>query len=204
MSTTFATRNRPFTPPYNVTPIAREAAARRKSRECDRAEAIKSLVSSAPVDNKDEFYWTLVYDTERAPSVTGREMILEYGIIPVPPQELVATADLHDELWTIIESLSRCSVYLINTNHLCDRDLYSRLYYRILDEECRALPPSSEAAEFIDCLHPIDMEHPIGKSLYTSNANNLPTSQPAHYTRSPEYNTIGTLCSRDTYLPKPW
>jgi exopolyphosphatase/guanosine-5'-triphosphate,3'-diphosphate pyrophosphatase len=84
-------------------------------------------------------------------------MLLEHRIVPVPPQDLVSDDDLHDELWTVIEALDASGVYLVNTEHMGDRDLYARLYYRILDEPTRCLPPDSEAAEYIDCLHPMDL-----------------------------------------------
>jgi hypothetical protein len=203
MNTTFATRTRPFTSPYPIDNIRSEAVASRDQRNRARAARIKSLVAAAPSDNKDEFYWTMIYDLEEAPTMTARSMLLEHGIIPVPPQELITTADLHDELWTVIEALSRCGVFLINTNHLCDRDLYSRLYYRILDEECRAMPPSTEAAEYVDCLHPMDLQYPLGKQM--PQLTSAPEPQPAgNYARGPEYNVIGAICDRDDYLPRPW
>ena len=203
MNTTFATRTRPFTSPYPIDNIRSEAVASRDQRNRARAARIKSLVAAAPSDNKDEFYWTMIYDLEEAPTMTARSMLLEHGIIPVPPQELVTTSDLHDELWTVIEALSRCGVSLINTNHLCDRDLYSRLYYRILDEECRAMPPSTEAAEYVDCLHPMDLQYPIGKQM--PQLTSAPVCKPAGtYARGPQYNVIGAICDRDDHLPRPW
>jgi hypothetical protein len=203
MNTTFATRTRPFTSPYPIDNIRSEAVASRDQRNRERAARIKSLVAAAPSDNKDEFYWTMIYDLEEAPTMTARSMLLEHGIIPVPPQELVTTADTHDELWTVIEALSRCGVFLINTNHLCDRDLYARLYYRILDEECRAMPPSTEASEYVDCLHPMDLQYPLGKQM--PQLTSAPELQPAgNYARGPEYNVIGAICDRDDHLPRPW
>jgi hypothetical protein len=203
MNTTFATRTRPFTSPYPIDNIRSEAVASRDQRNRARDARIKSLVASAPSHNKDEFYWTMIYDLEEAPTMTARSMLLEHGIIPVPPQELVTTADTHDELWTVIEALSCCGVFLINTNHLCDRDLYSRLYYRILDEECRAMPPSTEAAEYVDCLHPMDLQYPLGKQM--PQLTSAPSSQSTgSYARGPEYNVIGAICDRDDYLPRPW
>jgi len=203
MNTTFATRTRPFTSPYPIDNIQSEAVASRDQRNRERAARIKSLVASAPSHNKDEFYWTMIYDLEEAPTMTARSMLLEHGIIPVPPQELVTTADTHDELWTIIEGLSKCGVFLVNTGHLCDRDLYARLYYRILDEQCRAMPPSSEAAEYVDCLHPMDLEYPIGEKM--PQLTSAPVCKPAGtYARGPQFNVIGIICDRDDYLPRPW
>ncbi len=205
MTTAFASRTRPFTSPHPIKELKQEITELKKQRFLERDCRINQLVESAEPDNKDRMYWTMVYDLEEAPTVTARQMILEYGIIPVPPQELVATADLHDELWTIIEALAKCGVYLVNTNHLCDRDLYARMFYKILDEPCRMMPPSSEAAEFIDCLHPMDVEYPLGQQVPNFAGFDLPVIKKEDaYVRGPECNVIGKLCSRDTYLPKPW
>jgi hypothetical protein len=131
----------------------------------------------------------MIYDLEHAPSVTCRALLLEQGIIAVPPHELSRLSDLHDELWTIIEAMSRCGVYLLNTNHMCDRDLYCRLYYKILDEETRAMPPAAEAAEFIDCLHQVDIDYPLGKQMPLASVPEPRSS--CTYTRGPQYNVIG-------------
>jgi len=205
VTTAFATRTRPFTSPHPVKQLKKQITEMKKQRFIERDCRINQLVESADSDNKDRMYWTMVYDLEEAPSVTGREMILEHGIIPVPLQELSATADLHDEMWTIIEALAKCGVYLVNTNHMCDRDLYARLFYKILDEPCRMMPPAAEAAEFIDCLHPMDLEYPLGKQVTAFTGTDLPAPKKEDsYFRGPECNVIGKMCNRDSYLPKPW
>jgi hypothetical protein len=205
VTTAFASRTRPFTSPHPIKQLKQDIVKLKKQRFLERDYRIAELIESAPSDNKDRMYWSMVYDLEEAPTVTGRQMILEHGIVPVPLQELSATADLHDELWTIIEALAKCGVYLINTNHLCDRDLYARLFYKILDEPCRMMPPASEAAEFIDCLHPMDVEYPLGQQVpvFTQADASAPKKEEP-YARGPECNVIGKLCSRDAYLPKPW
>jgi hypothetical protein len=202
MNTTFATRTRPFTSPHPIDNIRSEAVADRDQRTRARTARIKSLVASAPSDNKDEFYWTMVYDLEEAPLVTCRRLLLEHGIIPTPPQELQIPSELHDELWTIIEAMSKSGVYLMNTDHLCDSDLYARLYYRILDEECRDIPPAAEAAEYIDVLHPMDIDYPLGSTML-SRSGQVPTSAPGPYLRGPIVLGGECPCDRDNYLPRP-
>jgi hypothetical protein len=205
VTTAFATRTRPFTSPYPIKQLKQDIVTLKKQRFLERDCRIAELIESAPSDNKDRMYWSMVYDLEEAPTVTGRQMILEYGIVPVPLQELSATADLHDEMWTIIEALAKCGVYLVNTNHLCDRDLYARLFYKILDEPCRMMPPAAEAAEFIDCLHPMDVEYPLGQQVTAFTGTDLPAPKKEDpYVRGPECNVIGKMCNRDAYLPKPW
>ena len=200
--TTFAIRSRPYVDPYPIASIKADALAARETRFANRKAAIKSLIAEAAPDDRDEFHWTLVYDLEQAPTMTSRALLLEAGIIPVPPQELATDADVHDELWTILEALSTVGVLLMNTDHLCDRDLYSRLYFRILDEECRALPPSCEACEYIDCLHPMDQSHPLGALLLARCAAGAPNFC-APVQRGPICLRSTGLVDRDRYLPGP-
>jgi hypothetical protein len=198
-----ATRTRPYVDPHPIARIHEDALARRNQRHLERKQKIKDLVSSASPDNRDVFFWTMQYDLEHAPLVTARTLILEQGIIPVPLQELFTEDAVHDELWTVIEAMSKCGLFLLNTNHMTDRDLYARLYYKILDEQCRAIPPESEAAEFIDCLHPLDLEHPLGSKMPI--INTMPSLSPpvGEYVRGPKFTNLGMLCNRDDYLPRP-
>lgn len=199
---TIATRTRPFTSPHRIDKIRQHAIEMREEHFSTRQKCIDDMVRDNPTE-PDRFYWTLVYDMEHAPNVTGRQRLLESGIIPVPPYELTNDDDLHDELWTVIEGMSLCGIYLINTGHMPDRDLYCRLYYRILDEPTRLMPPSSEACEYIDCLHPLDIDHPIGQKYAKKIGNGLPPSLDGTYKRGPQYVQPGKICERDTFLPRP-
>jgi hypothetical protein len=129
---------------------------------------------------------------------------LEHRVVPVPPQDLVSDDDLHDELWTVIEALDASGVYLVNTEHMADRDLYARLYYRILDEPTRCLPPDSEAAEYIDCLHPMDLNPGSMGSRMFERMEKRGAPKPVARedgTRGPVCRNA--LCDRDRWLPRP-
>jgi hypothetical protein len=199
MTSTFATRTRSFTCPHQIADLQAEAINTRKQFVADRKTKIAELIKSASPEDKDEFYWTMIYDLEMAPKTTGRAQLLESGIVPVPPQELLTYDCLHDELWTIIEALSKAGIYLINTDHLSDCDLYARLYYRILDEPCQMLPPDSECVEYIDVLHPMDTDFPLGQALLKRGSAICNPGVP--YKRGPICNLPGVLCTRDIYLP---
>jgi len=198
---TIATRTRPYASPHRITAIQQQAIEMREEHFSNRTKAIDDMARADP--SADRFHWTLVYDLEKAPEVTGRQRLLECGIIPVPPYEMWLDADLHDELWTVIEALSLCGIYLLNTSHMPDRDLYCRLYYRILDEPTRLMPPSSEASEYIDCLHPLDMDHPIGKLYAKTLGDGMPQPSNKEYQRGPIMSGAGTINKRDMFLPRP-
>jgi hypothetical protein len=194
-----ATRTRPYTDPHPTIRIQEDALQRQRERFAERKRAISRLVAEAPSDQKEIFHWTLVYDLEQAPLITSRELLLTQGIIPCPPQELITDLDVHDELWTVIEGMAKTGIYLLNTDHMCDRDVYARLYFRILDEQTRGLPPAAEACEYIDCLHELDMDHPLGKKL----AARKPAQPTPTYVRGPACPLSGELADRDRYLPRP-
>ena len=196
---TFATRTRPYTCPHPTTQLQVEARKSREEFHVSRKDRIAELVKSASPDNNDEFYWTMIYDLEMAPETTGRAQLLEFGIIPAPPQELFTPSDLHDELWTVLEALSKCGIYFINTDHLNDANLYARLYYRILDEPCKMMPSESACVEYIDVLHPMDLAHPIGQSMERRKEIKYPKT----YKRSAICSLPGVLSTRDKYLPRP-
>jgi hypothetical protein len=191
--------------PRKLDEMARDLRRFRAEMEAERATRIDQLVAEAKRsgEDADRHHWTMVYDTEFAPSTTGRAMLLEHRIVPFPPQDLPTEAELHDELWTVVEGLAVSGVFLINTDHLGDRDLYCRLYYRILDEPTRLLPPTSEAAEFIDCLHPMDLEPgKVGHRLVARIERGEP-EEPARGegVRGPAFGS--PLADRDRWMPRP-
>ncbi len=199
--TAIAARRRLFADPHPVEDLKARAIESRRRFESMRNDRIDELVARAPDGSRDRTYWTLVYDLEHAPTTSGRAILLEHGIVPVPPQELIDDASVHDEAWTVIEALAKSGVFLLNTDHLADRELYARLYYRILDEECRAIPPASEASEFIDCLHPLDLNHRLGTAI--AERTSAFNATRAAYERGPLCATLGVLCNRDEFLPRP-
>lgn len=199
MTTTFAARTRPFTSPHAIKALQKEAVKRKQDFLKQRTESINDLIKSNPDDN-DKQYWSMVYDLEHAPPTTGRAQLLEYGIVPVPPQELTLNKELHDELWTIIEALSKSGIFLLNTDHLDDSNLYARLYYRILDEPCKMMPASVECAEYIDVLHPMDLDFPLGKQM---TEREPPVPNLGEYMRGPICAFTGELVVRDAYVPRP-
>lgn len=177
----------------------------RDEQHAERARRIDELVEEARRGglDADRVHWSMHYDMECSPATTGRAMLLEHRIVPVPPQDLPRPDELHDELWTVIEGLAASGVFLLHTDHLPDRDLYARLYYRILDEPTRMMPPGSEAAEFIDCLHPMDIE--VGRVAHALvRRNEAGGVEPA----AGEGAERGPVCDapmgdRDRWLPGP-
>lgn len=118
-----------------------------------RALAIDRLVADAASrgDCEDRLYWTLIYDFEHAPLTTNLEQLHEVGVHPVCAF-LLDDDELVEALGEVTSSLGDLGIFLLHTNHLTDRALYTRLLDHILVEPVRDLPPDSEVHEFIDLI----------------------------------------------------
>jgi hypothetical protein len=75
-----------------------------------------------------------VMEYEDAPSTTHFRQLQAVGVDLPPPGQL-ADAQLASTLRTVIAVLARLGVYLSNTNHLSDRELYTSLWAEGLHEE---------------------------------------------------------------------
>lgn len=72
-----------------------------------------------------------------APRVSLRAMLDFRGVTILPVDELVDYS-LCAKLWEIIHTLAACRIFLHSTDHLNDRELYSLLVTRVLEEETMA------------------------------------------------------------------
>jgi hypothetical protein len=143
-----------------------------------RESAIDRLVADAAArgDCTDRFYWMLVYDLEMAPMTSNMKQLLDLGVAVPAPGDL-DDRELPAKLWEIIETLGELGVYLLNTDPLSDRELYTRLFEEVLVEPVRDLPPTEGVSEFIDLNARDDVEPPA------------PCAQANH--------------DRDRFLPRP-
>ncbi len=118
-----------------------------------RTRAIDRLVEDATTrgDCEDRLYWTLIYDFEHAPMTTNLEQLSEAGVRPMCAFLLDEEA-LADALDQVTATLAELGIFLLHTNHLTNRALYTVLVERILIEPVRDLPPDAGVHEFIDLI----------------------------------------------------
>lgn len=76
------------------------------------------------------------------------ETLKERGVRVASPDE-VPDARLADELWRLIEGLAAIHVYVENTDHMNDRELYVTLYDEILNEVMFMSPDDPDGATHI-------------------------------------------------------
>lgn len=93
---------------------------------------------------------------ENAPDTIHFAELLKRGVYMPEPEEL-NDEQLHEKLWEVINELAKMRVFLDNTNHLSDRELYSQLLKNTLQEWTQDLPPELEMNCHIDvCSSGID------------------------------------------------
>jgi hypothetical protein len=79
---------------------------------------------------------------EDAPMSTPREIFARLGYFPEPPSEL-EDKPVAGPLWELIHAMAARRFFLLNTNHLSDRQLYEYLAGEWLDEETADMPPEA-------------------------------------------------------------
>lgn len=156
-----------------------------------------------PLEVEEQFWQNLV-DIEKAPTISRRELLALDGFIFKKQHEL-SDDEIGQDLWRLIHALAEHNHYLEQTNHLSDRELYTLLLERVLEEQTQLL--SKETAW---CVHLIICEYGSLDECQTADDIYL-----AYYADDewraqwaldfPEYkipNRVEPLYNRDVYLPK--
>lgn len=95
------------------------------------AEAPPNEENQVPAVGK---FWESVIAFEQAPHTTHFEQLLAHGVSLPDPSEL-SEEGLEEKLSEVIQNLAQMRVYLRNTNHLSDRQLYELLWWDLLRQE---------------------------------------------------------------------
>jgi len=90
-------------------------------------------------------FWQRVAAYEQAPLTTHFQQLEEAGV-ELPEPEAMDDQRLTAKLWEVIEALARLRVFLSQTDHLSDRELYTLLWR----EPVKDMPLDESSAWHID------------------------------------------------------
>ena len=93
----------------------------------------------------EEAFWKHVVEYEEAGWTTNFQQLEDAGV-SLPRPESLSDEELTAKLWDLIQKLALLHVFIEQTDHLSDRELYTHLWTDSLREETKAMPL---AANFI-------------------------------------------------------
>jgi hypothetical protein len=99
----------------------------------------------------EEAFWDHVLDYEEAPWTTNFQQLENAGV-SLPPPDSLQDEELTAKLWEIIQKLALLHVFIEQTDHLSDRELYTHLWTDSLREETKALALTANSAYHIQML----------------------------------------------------
>ena len=99
----------------------------------------------------EEAFWKHLVDYEEAPWTTHFQQLENAGV-SLPPPDSLKDEELTAQLWAVIQKLALLHVFIEQTNHLSDRELYTQLWTDSLREETKALPLVANSACHIQML----------------------------------------------------
>ena len=176
-----------------------ENLKRRAEELCDGQMEVGSLDDTS--SEMEEEFWKHVVDYEEAPWTTHFQELERAGA-SLPPPDSLSDQELTVKLWEVIHKLALLRVFIEQTDHLSDRELYTHLWTDSLREETKALSPDSDSAWHIQMLGSgSDEDNQLYLKYYADDAwrqqwhEDFPKDPiPAH--EDPPY-------GRDRLLPKP-
>ena len=126
-----------------------EDLKRRAEELCDGQMELGGL-DDCPAETEESFLRHVV-DYEEAPWTTNFQQLESAGV-SLPPPDSLNDQELKAKLWEVIHKLALLRVFIEQTDHLSDRELYIQLWTDSLREETKMLPPAANSAWHIQLL----------------------------------------------------
>lgn len=123
---------------------------KRRAEELSGGQMMTDSLDDCPPD-VEEAFWKHVVDYEQASYTTHIQQLERAGVTLTPPDSL-NDEELPAKLWELIQHLSLLRVFIEQTDHLSDRELYTHLLTDSLREETPDLPMTSDSACHIQLL----------------------------------------------------
>jgi hypothetical protein len=122
----------------------RIAELKRRAEELVGGKMVEGELEETPPEVAEQF-WEQVVAYEKAPWTTHFKQLEESGM-HLPAPETLDDEQLTKKLWELIQGLALLHVFLDETDHLSDRELYTLLWSDMLREETKAVPLDENSA----------------------------------------------------------
>lgn len=127
-----------------------EDLKRRAEELCDGEMEVGGGLDDYPAETEEAF-WKHMVDYEEAPWTTNFQQLENAGV-SLPPPDSLKDEELTAKLWEVIQKLALLHVFIEQTDHLSDRELYTHLWTESLREETKAVPLAADSAWHIQIL----------------------------------------------------
>jgi len=123
---------------------------KRRAEELSDGQMEVGELDDCPAEVEESF-WKHVVDYEASPWTTNFQE-LESASVALPAPESLNDEELTAKLWEVIQKLALLRVFIEQTDHLSDRELYTYLWTDALREETKAFSGVGNGAWHIQLL----------------------------------------------------
>ena len=131
--------NQPKSDPPDIDQQIRINELREAAREASGGEMTEWESEDMPPELAESF-WGNVLEYENAEQTCHFNLLAERGL-DLPAPEDIDDAQLTAKLWEVVAGLAELQVFLSQTDHLSDRELYEHLWHDSLRVITTDLPP---------------------------------------------------------------
>jgi hypothetical protein len=100
---------------------------------------------------KREQFWRRVVEFETAPLTTNFQQLIDAGL-ELPEPESLDDETLSAKLWEVIDGLANLQVFICETDHLSDCELYTRLWRDVLRQQTEVISDDLYSVWHVDLL----------------------------------------------------